>query len=203
MAEADNTLLGHDAELVNPEEPQSLLAKALSMLSVKEREKATYDIHGVADLIEETPDFVDAKLTELDAELKSRIPDRSAIHQALEMDADYVQNRRNRIKFLRSTSFDVPATAAKMVSHFQHKLDLFGVDKLTQDIGLADMNEEDLACLGTGFNQLLPMRDVRGRAILFHNPALRGAYSAEAKVSYMYLISLVWWSQSAETSFDV
>jgi hypothetical protein len=65
-------------------------------------------------------------------------------------------------------------------------LEMFGKDKLVQDITLDDLDQEDLAVLNNGHLQVLPKRDQTGRLILanvrtherFQNPInlLRAIY---------------------------
>jgi hypothetical protein len=52
-----------------------------------------------------------------------------------------------------------------MLAFFEQKLRIFGRDKLTKDITLQDLNEEDLKVLNNGHLQLLPQRDRAGRLI--------------------------------------
>ena len=53
-----------------------------------------------------------------------------------------------------------------MVLFFDEKLALFGADKLTHDITLADLSEADMEALNAGAEQLLPQRDRIGRLVV-------------------------------------
>jgi hypothetical protein len=163
------------------EDPDALLARELNRLSMQEREQVLYDVHGVAEAVDEQPDFVNTCLGQFDTEL-DKIQGKSAYDQALLLDPQYVRNFNFRLKLLRANRFDAKEAALRMVRHFQIKLELFGSDKLVKDIQISDLNSEDVACLESGFLQLLPMRDRAGRAVVFWNPQLRGNFNMDSRV---------------------
>ena len=163
------------------EDPDALLARELNRLSMQEREQVLYEVHGVAEAIDEQPDFVNTSLSQLDTEL-DKIKEKAAYDQALLLDPRYVRNLNFLLQLLRANRFDAKEAAVRMVRHFQCKLELFGAEKLVKDIRLADLNSEDVACLESGFLQLLPMRDRAGRAIVFFNPSLRGNVTMDSRV---------------------
>ena len=148
----------------------SLLAKDMNNLSVKERDQALHDVHGIADTVEETPEFVKTKLEDLLCQINSIQP-KPAFNLALAQSLDYVTNRDFLLMFLRADYFDAPAAARRIVRHFEQKLELFGVDKLTKNITQADLSQDTLDCLYHGFGQMLPVRDRAGREVLILNPS--------------------------------
>lgn len=85
---------------------------------------------------------------------------------ALEQDPEYIRNPKFRLMFLRSTNFEVPAAAQKLVAFLQGKWELFGPQTLTRSLLLSDLDKDDLACLKSGAYQLLPSRDSTGRAAI-------------------------------------
>ena len=91
----------------------------------------------------------------------------SAYNLAMSIDARYVTNAKLRIMFLRSCDFDVDKAAKRMAVHFDKKMELFGASKLCQTISQQDLNSDDQECLQSGQSQLLPYRDVSGRAVFF------------------------------------
>jgi hypothetical protein len=95
---------------------------------------------------------------------------------ALRSNARYVQSARHvEVPFLRSTGWDAQAAAQKILDFFRVKLKLFGPQRLGQPcIGLQDLSKEDRKCLESGMFQLLPVRDVAGRAIFVIMPGSRG-----------------------------
>jgi hypothetical protein len=155
--------------LVDETNTGALLAKELNQLSMKEREEVFHDIHGVREVVEETPDFLAFKLKQLELDLAS-IPNnnhmKDAYHKARQQSPDYVTSRKSSLMFLRAARFDTKEAAARMVRFYKEKLLVFGLESLARDICLTDLNRDAVACLETGYRQLLPGRDRAGRAIL-------------------------------------
>ena len=82
----------HDAD--------ALLVKYLSSLAMEEeREESYYDIHGVSDVIDESPEVVVEKSTKVDEELV-QIPNKDAYLQAAALNKEYVISRQFRLQFL-------------------------------------------------------------------------------------------------------
>jgi hypothetical protein len=148
-------------------ETDALLAREMNQLSMAEREKIYHDIHGVAEIVDEDPEFILQCLTRLEQEL-SKIPNsrKEAYNKASSLSPDHVDDRKFRLKFLRAFDYDPNECAEKIVSFFQWKLRLWGADKLGRDIRLSDFDGHDLECLKNGHLQLLPARDRAGRAML-------------------------------------
>jgi hypothetical protein len=78
----------------------------------------------------------------------------------------YVQRDSFRLKFLRAKQFDAKEAGIAMLRHVSIKRELFGDAKLAKDITLKDLNKDDMACLGNGHFQILPVHDPAGRYIL-------------------------------------
>jgi uncharacterized protein YaaW (UPF0174 family) len=76
---------------INPKMSDALRAKDLNKLTMKERDAVLHDLHGVANIIDKKPIFVNDRLSLLDAEL-SNIPNKSAYNQSLEISPDYVMD---------------------------------------------------------------------------------------------------------------
>jgi hypothetical protein len=141
-----------------------VLAKEMNSLRLQERNRVYDEIHGVAEPIEESPSMVAQHLSDLELYI-SRIRKRSAYEKAKFMCAKYVNDTNFRLLFLRAAEFDPRAAAKKLVSHFEFKLQLFGLDKLVRDIVHADLNEDDNECLECGCAQIIPAKDRNGRPI--------------------------------------
>jgi hypothetical protein len=169
--------------LVN--ETDALLAKELNQLSMKEREEVYHDIHGVAEIIEETPEFVEIKLKELELEL-AKIPIKKAYNQAKEKSPEFVTSIRNCLMFLRADRFDATEAAARMVRYYEEKLHLFGPERLARDLRMKDLKEEERSSLESGYVQLLPGRDRAGRAIIFGLIKVRTEAFVGCAVSYVF-----------------
>mmetsp|Transcript_40169 Transcript_40169/g.96922 ORF Transcript_40169/g.96922 Transcript_40169/m.96922 type:complete len:298 (+) Transcript_40169:42-935(+) len=147
-----------------PDGIDNLLNAELCNLSLDERGQVFDDIHGVSDVIEETPELVSDSLERVDEELKL-INDKYAYDFAYALDPKYVKNRVFRLRFLRATLFDAKATASRIVQHFEIKMELFGKDKLSQDITQDDLDPEDLTMLYAGYYQNIGVRDRAGRGV--------------------------------------
>ena len=151
----------------------SLIANALNQLSLDEREKVYHELHGVDDIIRETPEFVQSCLNQLDVELdriKRTHRKASAFLVAEEMSMSYVSDQGLRLKFLRSEKFDVKKAAERMIRFFDCKLFFFGQEKLCKDITLQDLSKEDMKSLKAGYMQILPIRDQAGRNVFLFAP---------------------------------
>lgn len=145
------------------EDVDKVLSRNLYALTLEQREQAAHDIHGVADIMVETPDMVQSAKRRLRQELE-RIGHRSVAYQkALVQSVKYVESLY--LMFLRRDAYDTSKAAARMLSHFDMKLPLWGEDKLGRDIALKDFNKHDMACLKEGFFQTLPSRDRAGRSV--------------------------------------
>ena len=85
---------------------------------------------------------------------------------------DFVWDRKFCLKFLRADRFDSERAASRMVEYFRVKRDLFGPEKLSQEIMLEDLGNEGIQALKFGAQQILPTRDSQGRAIVFGHQAM-------------------------------
>ena len=148
-----------------------MLAKEMNHLSVEEREIVFEDIHGIARAVDEPAKYVKNSLVLLEQELSKMITrNRLAFDLATSQSKEYVSSEKRRLMFLRAESFDVYKAASGMVRFFDEKYNLFGADKLTKDIVLADLDPDDIAALERGFFQVLPENDCAGRKVIcfFH-----------------------------------
>jgi hypothetical protein len=75
--------------------------------------------------------------------------------------------------FLRCNRYDAKASAHQLIRFFDTKLQLFGKDKLVQDITLNDLDDDDRACVQNGSRQILPCTDSAKRPIIVDLPGLR------------------------------
>lgn len=182
----------YNGPMPKPEKTGSeLITEALNSLSLKEREKIDNDVNGTGlDMMSSDPDattgmprndvelssFEDPnyqreKLREMETELKRQRDGNSwklqmvAIEMAETQNLNYVQDPRLRLRFLRCDNWNVEAAASRFIRHFDWKLELFGEEKLTKDIGLEDLQAEDVNMLKKGYMQRLPARDRAGRCV--------------------------------------
>jgi hypothetical protein len=143
----------------------AILAQELNQLSMKERELICEEIHGVDEIIEETPEFIYERLATLDQELH-KISFKPAYEQAKKMSEMYVTDYKFRLMFLRADSFDPNKAATRLVKFMEEKLKMFGQETLVRPLYLSDLNEDDRVCLKAGALQALPVRDRAGRTVL-------------------------------------
>jgi hypothetical protein len=170
------------------DDASSQLAKELMQMSIQERDQALYDVHGVSDVTEESPELIEERLADLEKEL-SWIPKKKAYDKAKFLLPDYVGNRTFRLMMLRVESFNACEAAQRVVRYFEEKLELFGQDKLARDIKLADLDDDDLISIESGYMQVLPVRDRSGRAVLCCFPTLRKYKTIENLVGFRRLPS--------------
>jgi len=133
----------------------SLLAKEFTSLTVQEWSKTYEEIHGVSDCVDETPAFVENCLSQIDDEL-SRISDKAAYDMAMQQDKAYVTDDKFRLMFLRATGFDPRKAAVRLVAFLEGKLRFFGMETLTRQLQLSDLDADDLSCLRRGIFSFCP-----------------------------------------------
>jgi hypothetical protein len=165
----------------------------LNKLSIQERDEVNYDVHGVSDIImNEDPVFIRRSITSMKSEL-IKIPEtgKEAYMQALEQDEDYVLDEIFLIMFLRAVEFNTKAAAARFVAFFETKLELFGREKVGRDIRVDDLDKDDIACLESGYAQVLNKRDRAGRAIFMLMPMIRKFKTLQNKVCCMCILAII------------
>ena len=157
--------------LLRVDEVESRLAKAMNKMSMDERNKVLEDVHGVPTPdIEETLGFVAGKLDEFDIEIAK---EKTTIYEtAFVQSKEYVEDPNFRLMFLRSVLFDVPAATKRLMSFLEFKVKLFGIEKLTKEITLSDLTEENINFLKAGLVQVLPEKDAAGRSVICLFPEL-------------------------------
>mmetsp|Transcript_26409 Transcript_26409/g.64355 ORF Transcript_26409/g.64355 Transcript_26409/m.64355 type:complete len:464 (-) Transcript_26409:335-1726(-) len=172
---------------------EKLIAEALSKLSFKEREEAYEDVHGVSDLVRETPELIEFSLGQMDHQLKILL-DKYAYDLAESLSKDYVTDRGLRLKFLRAAIFDPKRAASRMAEYFHHKLDMFGREKLVKDITFEDLGEDGMEAVSQGMmHQVLPSRDTQGRAVVVGSQRLFLAQVDKFKDPVKTLIKAYWY----------
>lgn len=145
------------------QEDDATLAQELNALSVHEREQIYEEIHGIATIIDETPDIVASSLHQMRQEL-ALIPrrKRGALDRAMFLRPSLTTDDNFHLMFLRACRFDPKGAATKMHRYFTNKLELFGEDKLTKTITLDDLDAKDMRILRQGVTQFIPVNEERG-----------------------------------------
>lgn len=166
----------------------------------EDRAEALYDVHGVLQAVEESPEFVTKKIEELRSELMSRnkrdprntSPNNNRLPQVFDQVIEWVASeqyleRRHWLKFLRAERFDVKKATERVLRHYQAKLEFFGASALTEQIGLTHLDDVSRQALRDGAVQLLKEKDRSGRAVIVQFARTARFYSAEVVVSEMQM----------------
>lgn len=160
-------------------EVDALQADELNRMNADERERAIQDLHCVPKFIPgESSDSIQEAMTEVQTILKKMDPLRKvAFDEACSQDPRLPTETCFMLRFLRAALYDPDDCAKRVVSYFEQKKVLFGVEKLSKHLTICDLDEEDRKCLESGIMQILPAQDRAGRSVLFWNISLRGTFS--------------------------
>jgi hypothetical protein len=162
---------------------ETSLAKELNELSLAEREKAYYDLHGVAGVVEERSAFIAKCLTDLESEIcKLEVNKKKAYEMAKKADPEYICGRGFRLKFLRAECFMPKNAANRLVGFLEEKLKLFGPKPLARELLLSDLNQDDMVLLRSGLFSIVPLRDSAGRVVTSTIPFFRGESTLKIRV---------------------
>eukprot|EP00980_Cylindrotheca_fusiformis_P019168 scaffold6501_cov98-Cylindrotheca_fusiformis.AAC.2 len=149
-----------------------IFAAELEKLSLEERERVYEDVHGVSDVIQETPELVANCLEQMDREI-DLIKNKDAYKQAKLQSSNLLINRKFRMAFLRSTLFNPKMAALYLVEYFSYKQEILGTEQLAKcRITLEDLGPAATRILKLGSFQVLPNRDSKGRAVVVFSPSV-------------------------------
>jgi hypothetical protein len=166
------------------DEAEAFQARDMSKLSGKELEEALEDVHGVSGAVEENPYIIESKLAEFDLEV---LKQNNKIYEMAESRSkEYVENREFRLNYLRAESFDVKAATKRFMRFFEQKLLYFGPEKLTENITLSDLSEDDIEVLESGAFQELADTDISGRVVVVALSNLRKRRNPVSVVACRY-----------------
>ena len=155
---------------------KEVLASDFEKLSLIDKERLIFDIHGLPIRVpiekDEFDTFLAEKLAAMEEELgKIDEEKKSAYEHALYLNCDYVEGKEFRRMFLLANDWDPASAADQLVVHFDVKRSLFGAgDVLGRVILQSDLSPEDMHCLENMCVQVLPCRDNMGRVVLFCAP---------------------------------
>ena len=150
------------------------LSEKLSQLSLEERTHGIYELHGVADIEEESPTMLRNKLHEVSVIANGYNEDeRTLAYRMATTSGDRQYVEKIKLLCLRADYYDCSKAAARLVSFLSFKRRLFGDDKLTRDVVFDDFQGEDRHALEAGILQLLQQRDRAGRAVLYGSGSLK------------------------------
>ncbi|CAJ1932762.1 unnamed protein product [Cylindrotheca closterium] len=167
----------------------SLIAHALTSLSFDERQRQQEVLHGVATEIPENAQMLSEAFETLHCHLEKIKRVGSSYQMAESLDVSYVSDKAFRLMFLRGNRFDAKAAADQMIRFFDMKHQLFGRDKLTKDITIEDLDEDDLAFMRAGSVQVTET-DRAGRPIWFALPGLRAFKCLQNELRARYYMAM-------------
>jgi len=131
------------------------LAADMNALTFAERQNMEEDIHSVADVIEETTEFVTQKIEEMKVilDMKFTSKQKLAWDRAVFLRPTFIDDRRFYLMFLRARRFRSHDAATAMVAYFEAKRDLWGDDLLIHRITWNDVCEKrpDVCHYGCGY----------------------------------------------------
>ena len=128
----------------------SLLVKDLNALTVREREDVYDEIHGVAKVAEETPEFRANVLQEFQVALaKVAKRKRKALDRALFLKPSIQSDEAFQLMFLRADRYDCAKAASRMAQFFDLKLHMFGEGLLVKKLTYQDLDLEGLEVAST------------------------------------------------------
>jgi hypothetical protein len=184
-------------------------AAKLNSMTLEDRINGLYDLHCVSANIVESPEYVDAKLEELDGLLrKSSCPIMPGSKKAQETlldsqftltkneeilhptaadreEEEHYSSNEMKLQFLRAERFETAKATTRMERYFQAKHELFGSGSTTRRLCPDDLSEDDWVHARTGYIQVLTERDQKGRAIIFIMGRLSIQTPVETSVRYV------------------
>jgi len=154
----------------------SELTRTLNQLSVSEREKATFDVHGIAPPLrqeQDDPAMIQRSLDTLDKLIVEQANDHPGLAKALSINPAYI--RKERMKFLRADEYDPVKAAERMGGYFDMRLEYFcgsnaevvdpACSCIARDLTVLDLTEDDIKYWKTGFYQVCREKDRSGRIV--------------------------------------
>jgi hypothetical protein len=172
------------------EDLDAFLASSIANLSYQNRMRATEELHGVIQSdYKETPSIISDWLQILDHYL-SAVKYGSAYETAEANDPLYCANSDFRMKFLRANKGNPRKAADQMILFFETKLSLFGEEKLTKEITIDDLDEDDQKCLQDGSFQILPCSDMTGRPVIFGLTCLRSPKTMQNELRSRFYVMM-------------
>ncbi|CAJ1941327.1 unnamed protein product [Cylindrotheca closterium] len=162
------------------EEIDKMVAQAMLELSPQDRERALEELHGVVEVDTEDPSFISSCLDDLDNCLATTKAN-TAYAEAERMSHAYVSNNRFRMMFLRSVRYVPQDAAERMINFFEYKKELFGRDKMVQDLTFEDLHPDDRPTMEGGYIQVSPIKDQVGRPIIFFFEKVKQQYTQQAE----------------------
>ncbi len=138
----------------------------LNNLTIPERTRVFEDLAGTSPIQNEDLFELVIAIKEMNQQLASRTS-KNAFEIARKQNPEYTLDPGFFLMFLRANEYDPKRAAEMVVAHFEEKLILFGEEKLTKNIELSDLSEDDMYSLESGGFQVSRSKDKAGRNIAF------------------------------------
>ncbi|KAG7366859.1 hypothetical protein IV203_029529 [Nitzschia inconspicua] len=165
---------------------EKLLARSMHQLSLEERDQALHDLHGVIDLVEESQEFLDAKLFDMDQAFE-KVASNHPYSLAKSLSIKYVSDLR--LQFLRAESYNPENAVERLLRFLEAKLEIWGERKLAKDLELDDFSEDDMKAFKSGYAMLLDEKDRSGRVVLYLGATEDVSLDSRRRI-FFYLCSL-------------
>ncbi|KAL3935044.1 MAG: hypothetical protein SGBAC_009356 [Bacillariaceae sp.] len=166
---------------------EALLVQGIQRLTFDELQREQEELHGVSPELQEDAAVIDGLCNSM-KENANRIKRGTAYESAEARNPSYVMQRDFETLFLRANRYDPKAAAEQIIKFFSMKLQLFGSERLVQDITLQDMGEDDMETVMCGSIQVGRCLDRSGRVILLAIPGLRSYQSIENDLRYLHYV---------------
>jgi hypothetical protein len=184
---SEGTVSLSSEEEPDPDAVAAMIANELKNLSFDERTAACEDVHGVAaPAEEETPEAIAAWMEEF-REVMRKNRNSQEYEKAVFLNPDYVTDEAVVMMFLRAEDYNVKKAVVRMIKHYKHKLEIFGIDKLAKPLTFDDLDEDDQEAAWTGFYQKLALPDQSGRPILLVFPHLMNFKTVQNQVKNIFV----------------
>lgn len=116
----------------------------------------------------------------------------SALCRARAMDTELFDDT-HKMEFLHTENYIAKAAAQRILAYWETRADLFGDDSWLLPMNKSrSLREEDACVLHRGLFQILPQKDLNGRALIFYDPSRydkKLCITNESMVSYLLVES--------------
>lgn len=144
------------------------LAGEMNALTFQERQEIVEEIHGVVEVIPETPEFIDSKIKDM-VESLEYIPshEKDAWQRAVFLRPSLAHDRRWFLTCLRARRFKPREAARLLANYYENKRKLFGDELLPHRVTWKDLTPQEKHILaGDRAYQVFSHREKTGRPIV-------------------------------------
>ena len=145
-------------------------AKENAEMTEKEKIDATAELYGQTHP-NETQDLISESLVSLVHELDAYAPSKRANWDKAKERCPNLTDDKHKLMFLRCEVFNVDLAAARMISYWDKRVEVFGEDKAFLPLTLEGALKDDEVALNMGFIQSTEHADAAGRRIILGDPS--------------------------------